>query len=380
MKTIKNIVPVLTLLLLFQVTFCQTEKAACCATKVKACESEKKFSLGDMKDIPNVKLINQNGENVNFYDLIKGKVVALNFIFTSCKTICPPMGANFSSLKKKMAKRIDSSELVMLTISIDPLTDTPERLKAWSEQFEAGPGWTLLTGTNRDINSLLKKLEVYTALKEEHAPIILLGKEGTNKWIRTNGLTNSQELANTLENFFDEEVTLTKKKVIKKENSDKKYFTNVVLINQFGENKRLYKDLLKDKIVIINPFFSECTGVCPVMNLNLEKIQEHLGDKLGNEVHILSLTVDHKTDTQEILNEYAKKYHAKKGWHFLTGEKDNIEFALQKLGKSVANREAHDAIFLVGNLNTKLWKKVNGLANIDDIIAQIDSVLNDGAN
>lgn len=376
MKTIKNIIPVLTLLFLFQIGFSQTEKAACCSTKVEACDTDEKFSLGDMKDIPNVQLVNQNGEKVKFYDLIKDKVVALNFIFTSCKTICPPMGANFSSLKKKMEKRVKNEELVMLTISIDPLTDTPERLKAWSEKFEAGEGWTLLTGKSKDINTLLKKLEVYNALKEEHAPIILLGKEGANNWVRTNGLADVKELASTLETFFPKKVSSITPKV----NRDENYFTNVVLKNQFGEDKRLYKDLMEGKIIIINPFFSECTGVCPVMSDNLKQVQHHLGDQLGTNVNILSLTVDHEKDTQEVLSEYAKKYGAKDGWHFLTGEKENIEFALKKLGKYVENREAHDAVFLVGNLETKLWKKVNGLANIDDIIAQIDSVVNDSGN
>jgi cytochrome oxidase Cu insertion factor (SCO1/SenC/PrrC family) len=137
---------------------------------------------------------------------------------------------------------------------------------------------------------------------------------------------------------------------------------------------------MQGKVVIINPFFTQCTGVCPVMNTNLQKIQNHLGDKLGTEVNIISLTVDHENDTQKVLFEYAQKYGAKEGWHFLTGEKANIEFALGKLGKLVNNREAHDAVFLVGNLETKLWKKVNGLANINDIIALVDSVVYDSVS
>ncbi len=373
MTTIKNLVPILTLLLLIQVSFSQTKKEACCETNIETSESKKSFSLGDMKDIPNVELVNQNGEHVKFYDLIKGKVVALNFIFTSCKTICPPMGVNFSKLKKRMEKSVKNNELVMLTVSIDPLTDTPERLKAWSKKFGDGEGWTLLTGKSKNINTLLKKLEVYNALKNEHAPIILLGKEGAGNWVRTNGLADVKVLANTLETFLPKKISA----VIPKVNRDENYFTNVVLKNHLGENKRLYKDLMKGKVIIINPFFSECTGVCPVMSSNLKKVQEHLGDQLGKNVNILSLTVDYKNDTEKVLNEYAKKYDAKDGWHFLTGDKVNIELALKKLGKYVGNREGHDAIFLVGNLKTKLWKKVNGLANINDIIEQIDSVVND---
>lgn len=354
------------------------KKATCCTMSDKGKMSTHCDEM--VSAIPNVPLLNQYGKSVNFHDLIKGKVVALNFIFTSCKTICPPMGANFAHLKKMMNKRVESSELVMLTISIDPVTDTPERLLEWSEKFGAGPGWTLLTGEKKDINTILKELEVYTALKEEHAPIILLGKEGKNNWVRANGLAEPKELAKTLNSFFDSPTlghTTTKKSNEETQNKDENYFTNVKLINQHGDTMRLYADLLKDKVVIINPFFSECKGVCPVMSSNLEKIQEHLGDRLGNDVHIISMTVDYETDQGEILKTYAEAYNARDGWYFVTGEKQNIELALKKLGKSVTNREGHDAIFLIGNLTTKLWKKVNGLAAVGDIIAQVDSVLND---
>lgn len=373
MKTIQRILPLLLVLLIFNSSFAQEQ--SCCDEIDESKKDEAHFSLGEMKDIPNLELVNQDGEKVKFYDLIKGKVVALNFIFTSCKTICPPMGANFANLKRKMEDRVKSKELAMLTVSIDPLTDTPQRLKAWSNKFEAGEGWTLLTGKTKDINTLLKKLKVYTALKEEHAPVILLGKEGTHNWVRTNGLADINDLAKTLNSYLPKKVTSTPKV-----NRDERYFTNVVLKNQNGEAKKLYRDLMHEKVVIINPFFTQCTGVCPVMNSNLKQIQDHLGDKLGNEVNIISLTVDYKNDTEKVLFDYAKKYGAKQGWHFLTGEKENIELALGKLGKLTSNREAHDAIFLVGNLETKLWKKVNGLANIKDIIAQVDSVINDSAS
>ncbi|WP_188112046.1 SCO family protein [Aquimarina sp. RZ0] len=354
------------------------KKAACCVMSDKGAEKENCTQKGSMS--PDIPLLNQYGESVNFQDLIKEKVVALNFIFTSCKTICPPMGANFAQLKKIMSKRVENSELVMLTISIDPTTDTPERLLEWSNKFEAGSGWTLLTGEKKNVNTVLKELEVYTALKEEHAPIILLGKGGENKWIRANGLAEPKELAKTLNTFFDSP-TLGQNNIKEKKeeafNRDENYFTNVELINQHGDTMRLYTDLMKDKVVIINPFFSECKGVCPLMSSNLEKIQEYLGDRLGNDVHIISMTVDYKTDQEEVLKTYAEAYNARDGWYFVTGKKENIEFALKKLGKNVTTREGHDSIFLIGNLNTKLWKKVNGLASVNDIIAQVDSVVND---
>ena len=74
---------------------------------------------------------------------------------------------------------------------------------------------------------------------------------------------------------------------------------------------------------------------------------------------------------------YAEKYGAKQGWYFLSGNKENVETVLKKLGKYVLNREHHDSILLIGNLPTGLWKKVNGLAPVEEIINIIDSVVND---
>src|SRR6266850_133756 len=76
----------------------------------------------------------------------------------------------------------------------------------------------------------------------------------------------------------------------------RQYFTDVVLLNQDGKSLRFYSDLIKDKTVIVIPFFTSCTGACPVMNQNLAKIQDWLGDRLGTDAHILSISVDPSTD------------------------------------------------------------------------------------
>src|ERR1044071_583665 len=112
-----------------------------------------------------------------------------------------------------------------------------------------------------------------------------------------------------------------------------KYFTDVVLINQNGEKMRFYSDLLQGKVVIINSFFATCQGVCLPMNRNLEKVQQALGDHVGKDVNIISISVDPTVDTPASLKEYAKKLHARAGWYFLTGDQQNVEFALKKLGQ-----------------------------------------------
>jgi protein SCO1/2 len=156
-----------------------------------------------------------------------------------------------------------------------------------------------------------------------------------------------------------------------------KYFTDVVLVNQNGEKMRLYSDLLKDKVVIIDFFFVTCQGSCLPMNHNLQKVQEALGERVGKDVHIISISVDPSVDTPASLKEYAKKLNARPGWYFLTGDKANVDFALHKLGGYVDDKQDHINIFIIGNERTGLWKKAFGLARSEELVKVVESVLND---
>jgi protein SCO1/2 len=156
-----------------------------------------------------------------------------------------------------------------------------------------------------------------------------------------------------------------------------RYFTDVLLINQNGEKMRFYSDLLQGKVVIINSFFGTCQGSCLPMNRNLEKVQEALGERLGKDVRIISISVDPLVDTPPTLREYAKKLHAKPGWYFLTGDTQNVDFALKKLGQFVDDKQDHLNIIIIGNERTGLWKKAFGLAKSDEIVKVVESVLND---
>ena len=163
----------------------------------------------------------------------------------------------------------------------------------------------------------------------------------------------------------------------KAENNAQRYFTDTVLINQNGERMRFYTDLMKDKTVVIDTFFATCQASCLPMNRNLAQIQEALGDRLGKDVHILSISVDPGVDTPTLLKAYAKKLNAKPGWYFLTGDKESIEFILKKLGQFVDDKNDHLNIFLIGNDRTGLWKKAFGLAKSEELMKVVESVLND---
>ncbi|HEX3250548.1 MAG TPA: SCO family protein [Pyrinomonadaceae bacterium] len=156
-----------------------------------------------------------------------------------------------------------------------------------------------------------------------------------------------------------------------------KYFSDVELINQDGQKMRFYSDVLKNKVVIINAFFSTCTSVCPPMNRNLEKIQNALGDRLGKDVFLVSISVDPETDTPTRLKEYSQRFHARPGWLFLTGKKENVDWALYKVGQYVESKNDHTTVLIIGNEPKGLWKKAFGLAKSDELIKIVDDVIND---
>ena len=168
----------------------------------------------DGLSIPDVEVLTQDGETVRFYsDLVEGKVVAMNFVFTTCTTICPPMGAIFGQLEKKLGDRA-GRDVHLISVSVDPTTDTPERLAEWADRFgrqAARPGrpgqagWTLVTGDKSTVDSLLKQLQVFNADFEDHAPVVLLGNDAEGEWTRAYGLAPPDKLVEILDRLTTEE-------------------------------------------------------------------------------------------------------------------------------------------------------------------------------
>jgi protein SCO1 len=156
-----------------------------------------------------------------------------------------------------------------------------------------------------------------------------------------------------------------------------KYFGDIKLVNQDGKEMSLYSDLMQGKTVVINAMFTTCTGACPVMSGTMAKIQDHLGDRVGKDVRLVSITVDPVNDTPAKLKEYAARFHAKPGWYFLTGSKENVEAALRKLGQWVDDPSNHQTLYLIGNDRTGLWKKAFALAKPEEVLPIVDSVVDD---
>jgi cytochrome oxidase Cu insertion factor (SCO1/SenC/PrrC family) len=143
--------------------------------------------------IPNVHIYDQNGNQLNFYnDLVKGKTVAINFIFTTCTASCPPLTATFRKVQQNAAER--GLPLQLISISVYPTVDTPERLHAFAEKFKAGPGWTFVTGDKTEIDTLLQGLGAPVTNKNDHTPMVMIGNDNADYWTRAYGLSSPSQL------------------------------------------------------------------------------------------------------------------------------------------------------------------------------------------
>jgi protein SCO1/2 len=155
---------------------------------------------------PNVPLVTHEGKTVRFYDdLLKGKSVAVNIIYTSCKDECPLETARLAQLQRLLGERM-GKDIFFYSISIDPEHDTPAVLKAYMEKFGVGPGWTFLTGEPADIRAVTKKLGLSrysdAANKDGHTAILMVGDVPAGQWVRQSAVDNPEFLASSLATFF----------------------------------------------------------------------------------------------------------------------------------------------------------------------------------
>jgi len=159
-------------------------------------DTKDSFSFASSQ-IPDARVLDQNGKSLNFYsDLIKDKTVAINFIFTTCTNICPPLTATFRRVQQELEKT--GQKVNLISVSVDPTIDTPERLHDFAAKFNAAPGWTFVTGQKNEIDGLLKALGVAVAYKNDHTPLILIGNDVTGVWTRAYGLSSPASLTKTI--------------------------------------------------------------------------------------------------------------------------------------------------------------------------------------
>jgi len=150
--------------------------------------------------IPKIELIDLNGRAVDLSSILNGdRPVLLNFIFTTCPSFCPILSATFSQIQNELADDIRNPQLV--SISIDPEHDTPERLKDYAGKFKAGPDWIFLTGSYVAILEIQQRFGAYKGEKMNHAPLTFLHQPGSKNWLRLEGFTSGKDLLSEYRKF-----------------------------------------------------------------------------------------------------------------------------------------------------------------------------------
>jgi protein SCO1/2 len=144
--------------------------------------------------IPDVDCLDQNGKRLRFHsDLVKGKVVVISFIFTRCTAMCPIIGEGVARLQTALGDRA-GRDVQLISVSTDPVTDTPEKLKAWGARLKAKDGWTMVTGEKAEMDRLLKVLTGGVSGNKTHEPLLLIGNEATNVWTDSYAFENPARL------------------------------------------------------------------------------------------------------------------------------------------------------------------------------------------
>ena len=152
-------------------------------------------------DVPDVELVNQDGEPGKFVsELIGQNIAAVTFTFAHCTTICPTLDGIFKRLQGDIEKEL-GADAVMFTVSVDPVNDIPERLKQRAGALDAGPGWSFLTGEKETIDNLLKALEVYTPDITEHPPTVFVVDGRRDVWTRLYGFPKPAKIIEVMKGY-----------------------------------------------------------------------------------------------------------------------------------------------------------------------------------
>jgi protein SCO1/2 len=159
------------------------------------------------------------------------------------------------------------------------------------------------------------------------------------------------------------------------------YFPNVVLRTQDDKPVRFYDDLVKDKAVTINFFFAKCEEICPLVTANLAKVQRLLGDRVGRDLFMTSISLKPEEDTPAKLKAYAEMHGARPGWTFLTGAPADVELLRRSLGftnpsaKVDKDLNQHIGNVRYGNEPLMLWAACPGQASAEWIVESVSWVI-----
>jgi protein SCO1/2 len=149
------------------------------------------------------------------------------------------------------------------------------------------------------------------------------------------------------------------------------FFSDRRLLTQRGEEVAFYTDVLRDKVVLIDFIYTQCTDSCPTQTARLAQVQSLLGRRVGHGVSLISISIDPEHDTPQRRQDYAARFGAGDGWLFLTGSKANVDDVLRRIGQLTPTREAHTTLFILGNVTTGHWMKLHPDAAPEEIARRV---------
>lgn len=149
---------------------------------------------------------------------------------------------------------------------------------------------------------------------------------------------------------------------------------DLMVLDQHGNQRRFYSDLIKDKVVVLSFFYTSCVSICPAMSLALSKLQANLADRLGKDVFIITVTKDPETDTPAQLRSWGAGIGVKRGWTMVTGQTDVIAKIVKDFTGDRLGKDSHNTIFLIGSDKTGTWTDVSGYTTAQELRQQIDLV------
>jgi len=146
------------------------------------------------------------------------------------------------------------------------------------------------------------------------------------------------------------------------------------LVDADGRERKFVSDVIGDHIVVMDFVFTNCTNVCPVLSAVLGQVRHTLGEQVGKEIVLVSVSVDPVRDTPQRLKSYSKKYGLTEGWLWLTGPKTQVEDVLIGLGAYSVNFEDHPSMVLVGDARTGQWSRFFGFPSPKRIVEQVEKL------
>ncbi|WP_460415288.1 SCO family protein [Pseudomonas sp. microsymbiont 2] len=149
-------------------------------------------------------------------------------------------------------------------------------------------------------------------------------------------------------------------------------FVDVSLLDQDGMPVRLEQDLVGDHLVVMGFIYTSCTTVCPVVSSIMSKVQQQLGGRVGEEVRLVSISVDPQRDDSRRLAGYARAFQHGPGWSWLTGSPYAISETLKGLGSFSANLAEHPPLILVGDGRTGHWTRYYGFTDPNVLVSEIN--------